>query len=65
MVSLGIRGAVGLKYRDHETRQLVEEELGKVDFYQGSESPSCGQMFELYSRTLYIIGYAQIRIFER
>lgn len=51
MVSLGIRGAVGLKYRDHETRQLVEDELGKVDFYQGSERASSGQMFELYSRT--------------
>ena len=35
MVSLGIRGAVGLKYRDHETRQLVEDELGKVDFPVG------------------------------
>ena len=65
MVSLGIRGAVRLKYRDNETRQLVEDELGEVDFYQGSESLSCGQMFELYSRTLYRTGYAQIGIFER
>ena len=54
-----------LKYRDDETRQLVEDELGEVDFYQGSESLSCGQMFELYSRTLYRTGYAQIGIFER
>lgn len=33
VVSSGIRSAVGLQSRDCEARQMMEDELAKVDFY--------------------------------
>lgn len=48
MVSSGIRDAIWLKCRDYRTRQMVEGELGKVDFYWTVEEPSYVQVFKLY-----------------
>lgn len=51
--SSGIKGEVGLKCRDHGTRQMVEDELGKVGCNQTTERPSCVHVFKLYSIEFY------------